>query len=177
MSYISLSMIPSSSLLIVVLAALRYLLRGKISPRLQYGLWLLVALRLLLPFDIGSLDFSVSSLADTAALEQRAERVTVPLRPYQPVTAQQYAAETGQPLTEVSQEQLTAYAREKQRASLTDILCWVWLAGAAALCLWQVLVNLSFARRLRKTAVPVEADSPLPVLRADWLSSPCLFGA
>ena len=35
----------TSSVLILVLVAMRKLLRGKISFRLQYALWLLVALR------------------------------------------------------------------------------------------------------------------------------------
>ena len=43
----------TSSVLILVLAALRRLLRGRISLRLQYALWLLVALRLLVPVSIG----------------------------------------------------------------------------------------------------------------------------
>ena len=38
----------SSTVLILALAALRLLLRGRIDPRLQYALWLLAALRLLL---------------------------------------------------------------------------------------------------------------------------------
>ena len=36
----------SSTVLILALAALRLLLRGRIDPRLQYALWLLAALRL-----------------------------------------------------------------------------------------------------------------------------------
>ena len=39
----------TSSVLILALALLRRGLRGRIDPRLQYGLWLLVALRLLIP--------------------------------------------------------------------------------------------------------------------------------
>lgn len=41
--------IVTSSVLIVVVVALRYLLRGRISLRLQYALWGVVLLRLLLP--------------------------------------------------------------------------------------------------------------------------------
>ena len=41
--------ILSSSVLLAVLIAIRYLFRGKISCRLQYALWLLAALRLLIP--------------------------------------------------------------------------------------------------------------------------------
>ena len=42
-----LEVLVSSSVLILALSAMRLVLRGKISPRLQYGLWLLVAVRLL----------------------------------------------------------------------------------------------------------------------------------
>lgn len=41
--------IVSSSILIAAVIVGRYFLRGRVSRRLQYGLWLLVALRLLIP--------------------------------------------------------------------------------------------------------------------------------
>ena len=44
----------TSSVLILVLILLRTLLRGRISLRLQYALWLLVAVRLLVPFAAGA---------------------------------------------------------------------------------------------------------------------------
>ena len=53
----------SSSLLILALALLRQLLRGRIDPRLQYGLWLLVALRLLIPGTLFTLPVSVADAA------------------------------------------------------------------------------------------------------------------
>ena len=40
-----LEILISSTVLILALTALRFLLRGKINPRLQYALWLLAALR------------------------------------------------------------------------------------------------------------------------------------
>lgn len=50
----------SSSLLVLVLALFRRLLRGRIDPRLQYALWLLVALRLLIPGTLFTLPVSLS---------------------------------------------------------------------------------------------------------------------
>ncbi len=50
--------IVTSSILIAVIIALRYFLRGKISLQLQYALWGLVLLRLLIPCSIGSSGFS-----------------------------------------------------------------------------------------------------------------------
>lgn len=41
--------ILTSSVLILVIALLRRVLRGRISSRVQYALWLLAALRLLIP--------------------------------------------------------------------------------------------------------------------------------
>ena len=46
--------IVSSAALLAVLIALRQVLKGKISLRLQYALWGLALLRLLIPFSFGS---------------------------------------------------------------------------------------------------------------------------
>ena len=54
----------TSSVLIVVIALLRLVLRGKISQRVQYALWLLVAIRLLVPVSLPGVDFSVLSAAE-----------------------------------------------------------------------------------------------------------------
>ena len=53
-----LEILISSTVLILALTALRFLLRGKINPRLQYALWLLAALRLLLPVSLVKSPFS-----------------------------------------------------------------------------------------------------------------------
>ena len=49
----------TSSVLILVVLALRRLLMGKISLRLQYGLWALVLVRLLLPVSLGGTAVSI----------------------------------------------------------------------------------------------------------------------
>ena len=51
--------IITSSVLIAVVIALRYMLKGRISLRLQYALWGLVLIRLLLPMSIGRTEVSV----------------------------------------------------------------------------------------------------------------------
>ena len=53
--------IISSSVLIVLVIALRHVLRGKISLRLQYALWLVVLVRLLMPVSIADSSFSIAS--------------------------------------------------------------------------------------------------------------------
>ena len=53
--------IISSSVLIVLVIALRHVLRGKINLRLQYALWLVVLVRLLMPVSIADSSFSIAS--------------------------------------------------------------------------------------------------------------------
>ena len=54
--------IVSSSVLIAVVTALRFLLRGKISAKLQYALWALVLIRLLMPYGVFETGFSVENI-------------------------------------------------------------------------------------------------------------------
>ena len=60
-----LEMLITSSLLIAGIFGLRKLTMGKISMRLRYGLWLLVAVRLLAPLSVGTSPVSVMNLFST----------------------------------------------------------------------------------------------------------------
>jgi beta-lactamase regulating signal transducer with metallopeptidase domain len=62
-----LEMFITSSALILAVIALRRLFRGRLSLRVQYGLWALVALRLLVPGALFSSPVSVMSGAEQAA--------------------------------------------------------------------------------------------------------------
>ena len=63
----------SSAVLAALLIGAHYLLRGKISARLQYALWLVLLVRLLLPLSVGKTAVSVANLlpeAEPAAVIQ-----------------------------------------------------------------------------------------------------------
>lgn len=179
----------TSSVLILALAALRFLFRNSISRRLQYGLWLLVVLRLVLPVTLLPASFSVLSGAE--ALSQRWETPAQTAAVSEPESP-----ETSNPrfepveLPAVSQTPQPDIPAEPDVPVVTDAasqpepaLPWrqiaygVWAAGTIAAVLWLVAVNLRFRRQLRTTrrAVPVEG-SPLPVYVTDAIVSPCLFG-
>ena len=59
--------IITSGILIIIIVALRHVLKGRISLRLRYALWALVLVRLLVPFNIGSSSISVMNVADKIA--------------------------------------------------------------------------------------------------------------
>ena len=64
--------VVSGSVLIAVVIALRFALRGKISLRLQYAMWALVLVRLLVPVSLGESSFGVAALMQKGLLCRRA---------------------------------------------------------------------------------------------------------
>ncbi len=62
--------IISSAVLTAVVIVLRCILKGRMSLRLQYALWLLVLVRLLVPVSFGSTEMSVQNVVVRPATEQ-----------------------------------------------------------------------------------------------------------
>ena len=183
----------TSSILILLLAALRPLLRGRIDPRLQYALWLVTALRLLMPLELAPSAYSALALLDSA--ERPAQVAQAIGQAHVPIPAQSYDnayvqvireyEENGVDTTRLSDrelEQVDAQARERSQGSTLAQLFEqyarpLWLGGAALAGLWFLLVNLRLRRKLR-TAELVAEDPfvQLPVYVSDALPSPCLCG-
>lgn len=157
------SMITSSVLILAILA-IRFLCKDKISRRLQYALWLLVGIRLLLPFSIPA-PTSVMNAMDTAAAEQFITGKTMEVQP------------TKDLLDGVPGAQLETDAKPSSALSLPTTLRMLWAMGTAVVGLWFAAVNLTFFAKLRKSRRKLESqNSRLPIYIADSLPSPCLFG-
>ena len=75
--------ILSSSLLILIIIGLRFLLKGKVSFRVQYAMWLIVLLRLLIPFSVGRSPVSVENVipASRPVLVQPQQRIDPDYQP------------------------------------------------------------------------------------------------
>ena len=142
----------TSSVLIAAVFLLRRLFSGRVCARLQYALWLLVLVRLLLPVSFGAARVSVQNLVRDAD-ERAASRVVtyvnqtapdpVPSEPApaQSATAQpQYTQSAAAPQSQ-PEAQLTETARP---VTLSDILRCAWYAGMSAMALWLIATNLVF---------------------------------
>ena len=182
----------TSSILILALAALRPVLRGRFKPQVQYALWLIAAVRLLVPFESAPSAFSALALLDKAErpaqVAQAIGQTHIPTQSYGSAWDQalrEYEQSNGPITTDGGYEGLQAYEQVEYRAqalmrgpTLAQLFDQyarpVWLGGAALMAVWFLLVNLRLRRRLR-TALPVEADCPLPVYVSDALPSPCLL--
>ena len=171
----------TSSVLILVVLVLRRLLRGKISLGLQYGLWALVLLRLLLPISFGATAVSVLNLVDQAPIQTDSpapghwgdEELALSLA--EPGLGS--AVSGGQAQNQApGQAEGAAGLGTGRPVPLKKVLLGVWAAGAATLGAWLLWVNLRFAGQLRRSRRLLAADCPLPVYLSGAARTPCLFG-
>ena len=175
--------VVSSCILILAVIALRYLLRGKISLRLQYALWLLVLARLLIPVSFGSTDISVMSVVEKAPAVQAVESVRDVDTIWQADNGSVQglpagAAADNAPLQiaprTTSDDQ---FSRMSSALTLRKVLLPVWWGGAAVTLLVFLTANLRFAARLRKSRRPLTVEgAALSVYVAQERAVPCLFG-
>ena len=175
----------TSSVLIFVVLVLRRVLMGKISLRLQYGLWALVLVRLLLPVSLGGTAMSVLNAAEPARAQlsnpvvwyvggETPDLAVEEPDPSLPLEDQRKQYE--QNLAQWQAEMDAARAETGISVSLGMVLLGLWAAGAVGLGLWLLWVNLRFARSLRRSRRPLEADCSLPVYVTGAVQTPCLFG-
>lgn len=188
-------LLVTSSVLILTVTVLRCLLRGRVSQRLMYALWLLVALRLLVPVSGPESALSILNLFNNETAQTSIEQSDrQEARPVQGDSAGKAAGQGSgaQPavtvpgLSPVSPIQPGETAREAALPHPADrevpipwatILRGVWLAGAAGMAIWLIASNLTFRRRLVRSARRVESlDCPVPVLVSAAATSPCLVG-
>ena len=176
----------TSSVLILLVLVLRLVLRGKVRQKLLYAAWLLVALRLLVPIQLGQWSFSMNTLTETVTEQsqtfQKAEQIlqspVVKDSSYQVQyedLKKEYQAQGLDPETPEIQIQIEEQL-PKTAPTLAQILKTVWLAGVGLMALWFLLTNLSFRRKAKTGAVLLETDAPVPVWVSSGVPTPCLVG-
>ena len=185
----------TSSLLILAVLAARALLAGRISRRMQYALWGLVLLRLLLPVSLPQSRASVlNALPDTAqvslmasAQPERGEALPAPVDTVmqnETDTAPAQPAETGGTQAGLSGGGSDAAASGVQHPEWSlnpaALLPVIWAAGALLTGGALVWANLRFALRLRRSRRLLEIDPAATggrtVYLCEDLASPCLHG-
>lgn len=170
--------ILTSSLLIVIVLAVRALFRGRMGLRLRYALWLLVLLRLLVPGTVFQTGLSVLNyvpLPQTAAAQAQPsqsggspsapEAEPMPVRP------------EGEAEPRPSGPAAAPDSAPAGAADWRGVLTAVWLGGAGVLAAALLACNLRFYLRLRRMrrAHPIPGIA-VPVYVACGLPSPCLYG-
>lgn len=193
----------TATVLILCVLLIRRIFRGKISSRLQYALWLLVALRLMIPvsaqFDIGSLSrFRLMDLVEEDG-SGIGERLDETIRLEEPIQMTMDSGsilfrlfapdEVKEAVEGVSADGPTAvFLAGRLGFSRLDVLWFIWGLGAPVVGVWILASNILFSRRLKKNRQPfelpenvktavLEIKGRLPACYlAEGISSPCLYG-
>lgn len=173
--------ILTSTVLILCVLLVRAVLGRRMGPKLRYGLWLLVLLRLLIPFSFGQSAASPANLVRiqedtlfvTPIVTGQPQDVGVTVKPDGTVldpNSMGYTAVNG-PGGTVTRYVSTFDLKEV----LLDLLPKLWMVGMAAAFSWFLFCNLLFYRHLRRSRKLLQTDGALRIYEAD-APSPCLFG-
>ena len=193
----------TSSALILIVLAVRFLFRNRLSARLRYALWGVVLLRLLVPFQVelpspasDSLPLLASNLApEVADVELYALRIrSSPLLEESLQSMRDSGLKPGDVIAyEYNIHQIGGREMESVHrcfvlsedsidtyffyTTLPKFLMALWVIGALCTA-WTIFSsNRYFFGRLRYYRHELEGtDAPIPVYTAANLSSPCLFG-
>ncbi len=189
--------IVSTSVLILVIVALRYILRGKISLRLQYALWALVLLRALVPLSFFSSPISIMNAVDRIDTTQfivedytyspAVENIEfVPYENRDPTASittgdivGYYPSDSDRQFPTVIVPNATVHEYETVQTAMEvqDVLRILWLCGAVLMALVFGCTNFKFGQSLHQSRKPLELHgSILPVFVCSGIETPCLFG-
>ena len=180
----------SASVLIILVIIIRKLLKGKISCWVRYGLWLLVAVRLLVPVSLMESAFNIANLLpESRAGGQTGGNSTMASRrtdqeqgrifrqeempdspaPGMAVLTAPYLVEDEHPSkggVSYAEEKADALSgsdvRDKTALSKIEItIGMVWLAGSCLLALWLSGVNGIFRWKVRGNRLPLWVSGDL----------------
>ena len=178
----------SSSILILVVLALRLLLKDKLSCVNRYALWAVVLIRLLVPFQlpISAPVTAAGLLAERPALAQPSIPLMSDSWDMEDIQAggvpDIWAAADGAPDTANSAGTVQDMGDGHAVYALFwlspgQVLFFLWGLGTAAVLLAVLVSNLVFSARLRRSRRAFLLQTvKLPIYITNCIPSPCLFG-
>lgn len=191
----------TSSALIALVLVLRLLIRNRAGARLRYALWLLAAIRLLLPGTLFTSAVSILNAARSSEAYQLAEslpsRITLDedgrvrsvagtsdsfkMEPGDENLRSSYGWTASPDRAEVEDMRMFGYRAVdtqtvKRLVDLKSAALWVWQIGVWAVGVFLLTVNLRFWLDLTKRRHPAGSYRGRRVYVAVGLASPCLFG-
>lgn len=180
----------SVSLVLLPLLALLPRLRHRYAPRTCYFLWLLLALRLLLPVEVSRPVFTVATPSEVVVLPPARGAVGAQPAPGGETGRTQVGPDQGSQGAGGPSVSPSAQMGAPQPLTLTALAAWVWLAVGAALLVWQVLGYWLARRALCRGAVPVQGEEadllaeqcralgmgPVSLVRSEHTNTPVMLG-
>ena len=156
----------SSAVLVGVVLVLRRLLRRHLHPAVIYALWLLAAIRLLVPVQIGVSDISLDRAASSLPLVRQADALL-------PADTTDDALSPAVPDSHPTQDSTPAV---KSAITWPKVIAAMWIGGSSVTLGWFLAVNGRCYVRLRRSRRPLDTGGDLPVYVSAAIDTPCLLG-
>ena len=182
--------IVSSCVLILLVILLRFCFRGKIKLKVQYGLWLLVAFRLLLPVNFFDSSLGVVNRIPENLLEQDVfyeEKRNIQAAGSQKSEADSYkeAGSLAANSNKGNSQNIASSAPTRQQVLSAmqlgqehGLILWhIWVCGIALSGMAFIIMNVQFQGKIRRTRkLFLCENSSLPVYTTNLVDTPCMFG-
>lgn len=173
----------SSTVMILLVMLFRVIFRGKVRHCLIYAMWLFVALRLLVPVNIGTFSFGVSGMMNqvqnhtenTKEIEtdkmQEGSLNTLVLHKNTTTNSKMTVPEEKETPTQIS-------AQEKMQEAWKAYKDKIWLAGTGSILLVVLVANIFYVHKLKKNRKSFDKfrEGKLPVYVTESVQVPCLYG-
>lgn len=164
----------SSSVLITVIILIRTLFKGKIKSSVCYSLWLVAALRLMLPFELASSPVSVMNVAEDIIpqdiVSEADDSLTDVFQESEPYIPEEAADKS------LEGELLKSETEVTERFSLKKTLDSIYIFITAAMLLWFGTANILYSSVLKKNRKEFAHEAPLRIYTTSEIVSPCIFG-
>lgn len=173
----------SSTVMILLVMLFRVIFRGKVRHCLIYAMWLFVALRLLVPVNIGSFSFGVSGMMNQVQnhTENTKEIETDKMQEGSSNTVVLHKNITTNSKMTVPEEKETPAqisAQEKMQEAWKAYKDKIWLAGTCSILLVVLVANIFYVHKLKKNRKSFDKfrEGKLPVYVTENVQVPCLYG-
>jgi len=178
--------IISSSILILMVIAIRFLFKGRINPLLQYGLWGLVTLRLVV-FSWLNIH-PIESVLSVMNIVSKAEETMRGASAVDQVIAGNASAKIIDNAVLILDNVRTGVVTSGDGISTAAAIDWqlilmiIWAIGTIVFCIGLIFVNRRFGNMIiknRKFLMPISVNKKrktLPVYVVEGLDSPCILG-
>lgn len=190
--------IITSSVLILAILLIRYLVKGKVHPLLQYALWLLVVVRLVLPVSLWNSPVSVLNLFPEVQQQsvlksieaQKDEKYAQYLEQVQ--NAKAASDVEAMPVKEVVEIEISELSELSESDAIVsemadetwnvvwqEVLMCIWFAGIYIVGGYMLFYQIKWKRYLYANRKPLKSQKVyhgLAVYTVKGLPSPCLSG-
>ncbi|MCI0494015.1 WG repeat-containing protein [candidate division KSB1 bacterium] len=175
-----------ASILIALILIIQLLLRRKMPARWQHGIWFLVIVRLISPFDIES-QFSLFNLMPAKNIQ------SLKMDNLQAGFSLEHSSSTNFDIPPMSAQftPVTTPDQPNFNLSIRELLSMIWLSGSVILLLFTFISNFKLWRRIRShsfTTNPfllqmleqckkqMNITGPIKLVEMDGIRIPVLFG-